>query len=137
MELDAVFPKLDMSWIEPLDNQVIVQVQFTRVSSFLHITKEEQRAAQRMSSLGKVLAKGSAAYRTKNESNLQWQNYNVEIGDYVLVPKGIGAQYVWTKHSDFVDSEILIIMLPDVCIKHRILQPLEALKILSDLQIGV
>lgn len=130
------FPELDAKWLEPLDNQVFIQLKYTQVSKIFKLPQSEKRAEQLASSVGKVIAKGCAAYKKKDGSGEVWPDYNVEVGDYVIVCKGIATNYIWLKHPENKDDEVLLISMPDSGIKQRILNPLKAIESLADIKLG-
>ena len=134
--LNDFFPKLDVKWLEPLDNQVIVQVQFKEISKLFILNQSEKRAEQLGASLGKVISKGAAAYKSKDGNRTEWPDYNVALNDYVIVPKGIGANYIWFKHPTIENQEILVISMADTSLKQRVTNPIKALGTLADLKIG-
>lgn len=134
--LKDFFPKLDIEWVQPLDNQVLIQVKYTQLSKLLKLYQSEKRAEQLASSVGKVIAIGNAAYKSKDGKGTPWPDYNVEVGEYVIVPKGIGTNYMWFKHPEAVEDEILVISMPDSNIKQKILNPIKAIESLADLKLG-
>lgn len=135
-QLKQFFPKVNIDWLQPLDNQVLVQVKFTQLSKLFKVNQGDRRAEQVASSVGKVVALGDAAYKKKDGSREPWPDYNVTIGEYIVVPKGIGSNYIWLKHPEISDEEVLFITMPDSNVKQKIINPIKAIRSLADLKLG-
>lgn len=117
------FPERDVSWVTPLDNQVLIQVAFTEVSALMTYDEAYVKAEQVSNRVGLIKKLGASAY-TDKATGEQWANYDVKVGDVILLPEMAIATTFW------VDG-VLFSLVADVHVKAIVNNPELALSCLK------
>lgn len=117
------FPDRDISWLKPLDNQVLIQVAFTEVSHLMAYDEAYVKAEQLSNRVGLIKKLGASAY-TDKDTGKPWANYDVKEGDTILLPEMAIATTLW------IDG-VLFSLVADVHVKAIVSDPAGALSCLK------
>lgn len=103
--MDQAFPTID-PMIEPLGNQVLVQMRMPKLKSAggIVLTAESQDFDSSMVRVARVLAMGPIAYKNRDSFKDWPEGAWVKVGDFVRVPSyaGVDAWRIFLTENDSV-----------------------------------